>query len=90
MPEGQLSGPGHSEERVEAMVALRGIKLVKPWMTVRHPALPKRMQNEKLTGGLVRAWNLKNSGVEGMVWGLGAQEPLREEHPGNSEGKEMA
>lgn len=48
------------------------------------------MQSEKLTGGLVRARNLKNNGVEGMVWGLGAQEPLREEYPGNSEGKEMA
>ena len=65
-------GTRHSEERVEAMVALREIKLVKPWMTVGHPALPKRMQNEKLTGGLVRARNLKNNGVEGMVWGLGS------------------
>lgn len=83
-------GTRHSEERVEAMVALREIKLVKPWMTVGHPALPKRMQNEKLTGGLVRARNLKNNGVEGMVWGLGSQEPPREEYPGNSEGKEMA
>ena len=90
MPEGQLSGYWAFRRKSEAMVGLGGIKLVKPWMTVRHATCPKRMQSEKLTGGLVRARNLKNNGVEGMVWGLGAEEPLREEYPGNSEGKETA
>ena len=40
MPRDGSVGPGHSEERVDAMVAMRAIKPVKPWMTVRHPPSP--------------------------------------------------
>ena len=54
------------------------------------PRPPQEDAEWKVDRCLVRARNLKNNGVEGMVWGLGAQEPLREEYPGNSEGKEMA
>ena len=90
MPEGRLSGSWAFRRKSGRNGGNESNKTSETLDDRETPALPRRMQNDKLTGGLVRVWSLKNSGVEGMVWGLGAQEPLREEYPGNSEGEEMA
>ena len=69
MPEGRLSGSWAFRRKSGRNGGNESNKTSETLDDRETPALPRRMQNDKLTGGLVRVWNLKNSGVEGMVWG---------------------